>query len=93
MVTCVFKLLSGGSAVRETMFPGTDHEMTNMYHLDGHDLVLTHYCAEGNQSRMRAKPGGKNNVLEFKFESFMDSGHEPLENFSMEKSKRKTAIH
>jgi|GEM_PF-2250660 len=28
----VFKVTSAGSAVREVMFPATDHEMTNMYH-------------------------------------------------------------
>lgn len=49
-----FKVSSVGSAVRETMFPGTDHEMTNMYHLDGNTLVVTHYCGGGNQPRMRA---------------------------------------
>ena len=27
--------------------------MINMYHLDGEDLMLTHYCAGGNQPRMR----------------------------------------
>jgi hypothetical protein len=37
----------------ETMGPGTDHEMINMYHLDGDDLVVTHYCAGGNQPMMR----------------------------------------
>jgi hypothetical protein len=26
-----------------------------VYHADGSDLVLTHYCMEGNQPRMRAK--------------------------------------
>ena len=45
---------SAGSAVREVMFPGTPHEMTNMYHMDGASLVMTHYCAAGNQPRMRA---------------------------------------
>lgn len=50
----VFKVSSNGSAVREIMFPGTPHEMTNMYHMDGPTLVMTHYCAAGNQPRMRA---------------------------------------
>lgn len=50
-----FALTSSGSAVRETMFPGTPHEMINMYALDGNSLVLTHYCAGGNQPRMRAE--------------------------------------
>ena len=49
-----FQLSSRGSVVRELMFPGTEHEMTNMYSLDGNSLVMTHYCAGGNQPRMRA---------------------------------------
>lgn len=36
------------------MFPGTDDEMTNLFCMDGDDLVLTHYCAAGNQPRLRA---------------------------------------
>lgn len=49
-----FKVTSQGSAVREVMFPGGEHEMTNMYSLDGNALAMTHYCAAGNQPRMRA---------------------------------------
>ena len=49
-----FQVSSAGSAVREIMFPGTEHEMTNMYTLDGNSLVMTHYCAGGNQPHMRA---------------------------------------
>ncbi len=37
----------------ETMNPGTDHEMINMYYLDGDELVLTHYCSAGNQPHMK----------------------------------------
>lgn len=44
---------AAGTVVMETMGPGTDHEMINMYHIDGDDLVLTHYCAGGNQPKMR----------------------------------------
>lgn len=42
----------GGSAVTETLFPGTPHEMMSVYHMDGANLVLTHYCSGGNQPRM-----------------------------------------
>jgi hypothetical protein len=49
-----FTVSSNGSVVREIMFQGTEHEMTNMYHLDGNSLIMTHYCAMGNQPRMRA---------------------------------------
>ncbi len=52
-VTHVFQVSAAGTVVMETMMPGTDHEMINMYHLDGEDLVLTHYCAGGNQPQMR----------------------------------------
>ena len=55
VVGSVFAVTAGGSAVREIMFPGTDHEMTNMYHMDGDALVATHYCAAGNQPRMRCE--------------------------------------
>ena len=69
---------AGGSAVRELMYPGGAHEMTNMYHLDGDSLVLTHYCAGGNQPRMRARAGAMG-VLEFRFDSVTDlkSADEP----------------
>jgi hypothetical protein len=63
----VFAVGSAGSAIREVMFPGSDHEMTNMYHMDGRELVMTHYCAAGNQPRMRAKPGKTANQIEFEF--------------------------
>lgn len=53
VVGSVFSVSSNGSAVREIMFPGSPHEMTNMYHLDGDSIVATHYCAAGNQPRMR----------------------------------------
>lgn len=49
----VFEVSAAGTVVMETMGPGTDHEMINMYHLDGNDLVLTHYCAGGNQPTMK----------------------------------------
>lgn len=52
--TTRFDVTSAGSVVREIMFAGQPHEMTNTYHFDGEQLVVTHYCAMGNQPRMRA---------------------------------------
>jgi hypothetical protein len=49
----VYKLTGAGSAVVETQFPGTGHEMVSVYHLDRDDLRMTHYCAAGNQPRMK----------------------------------------
>lgn len=48
-----FRFTSGGKVLMETMFPGTDHEMVNIYHLDKGELLVTHYCAMGNQPRMK----------------------------------------
>jgi hypothetical protein len=48
-----FRLTGAGTAVAETMFPGTAHEMTNMYSMDGEDLYMVHYCGMGNQPRMK----------------------------------------
>ena len=48
-----FRVSAAGTVVMETMSPGTDHEMINMYHIDGEDLMLIHYCAAGNQPKMR----------------------------------------
>lgn len=48
-----FRVSANGSVVQEIMNEGTEHEMINMYHLDGDDLLMTHYCAGGNQPRMK----------------------------------------
>jgi hypothetical protein len=63
----VFKVTSAGSAVEETMAPGTPHEMVNMIHPDGDDIVLTHYCALGNQPEMKAPDKIEGKDVAFKF--------------------------
>jgi hypothetical protein len=51
--TVNYKLTGAGSALVETQFPGEAHEMVSVYHLDGDDLRMTHYCAIGNQPRVK----------------------------------------
>jgi len=51
--TVSYRVVSNGAVLMETLFGGTSHEMITMYHLDGDDLVLTHYCAAGNQPKMK----------------------------------------
>jgi hypothetical protein len=48
-----YKLTGAGSALVETQFPGQPHEMVSVYHLDGEELRMTHYCAIGNQPRVK----------------------------------------
>lgn len=66
-IVSVFKVTAAGSAVQETIFPGTNHEMVTLYHLDGKELVLTHYCAAGNQPRMKLDPKSPRGRLDFTF--------------------------
>jgi hypothetical protein len=66
-VHTIYKVSSGGSAVVETILPGTEHEMITVIHPDGDDLILTHYCMLGNQPQMRASGKGDGNKVEFKF--------------------------
>jgi hypothetical protein len=48
-----YMLTGAGSALVETQFPGEAHEMVSVYHLDGDDLRMTHYCAAKNQPRVK----------------------------------------
>lgn len=66
-VAAVFKVTSGGSAVIETVFPGTPHEMVSVYTREGDDIVMAHFCGMGNQPRMRARPDG-GDTLDFAFD-------------------------
>lgn len=75
-----FKLTGGGSAVMsEIQIPNED--MISMFHLDGPNrLLLTHYCASGNQPRMEASvsPDGKTisfNYVDATNLSAPDAGH------------------
>ncbi len=52
-ITAEYKVTSGGSAIVETVFQGTPHEMVTIYHDDSkRQLNLTHYCMLNNQPKM-----------------------------------------
>lgn len=63
-VLASYRVVSAGSAVVETLFPGAKHEMVTVYHLDNDALVCTHYCAMGNQPTLECV-SIENNVLIF----------------------------
>ncbi len=58
-----YKVTSGGSAVVETVFEGTPHEMVTVYH-DNPDrrVTLTHYCMLQNQPKMVLKRHNQNTL-------------------------------
>lgn len=76
-----YKVTAGGSAVMETIFVGTPHEMVTMYTLAGDELILTHYCAAGNQPCMKAEKGGDPNTIKFAFDRLQ--GGDPAKDMHM----------
>jgi len=70
-MSITFRPTSNGSAVIETMSPGTPMEMINMYTADGETILMTHYCAMGNQPRMKLEPSAGKTM---KF-TFVDGGN------------------
>jgi len=66
-MTFRYTVTGAGSVVQEDFYPGTPEAMVTMYHLDGPDLVLTHYCAAGNQPTMRAGPTLPDGTIPFEF--------------------------
>ena len=60
-----YKVTAAGSALEETIFAGEPHEMVTLYHLDNGSLVLTHYCALGNQPHLKATEASTPSKMEF----------------------------
>jgi hypothetical protein len=47
-----FRVVAGESVVMEIMDPEGEREI-NMYHVNGTDVVMTHYCGGGSQPRLK----------------------------------------
>lgn len=56
-----FSTASRDSVLVETFGPPGRQTLTT-YVLDGHDVLATHYCAQGNQPRLRATAGASADV-------------------------------
>jgi hypothetical protein len=57
-----------GSAMVENLTVGGVPTMTSVYHLDGGDLRMTHYCGARNQPRLKAsRIDGARGILDFSF--------------------------
>ena len=63
-----YSLVSGGTSLMERMDAPDHSEMITMYYPDGSRVMMTHYCSEGNQPRMRAQAAaGEPKSLAFDF--------------------------
>jgi hypothetical protein len=63
-----FKVSGAGSSVVETIFPNDPSEMVTVYHMDGNDLLLTHYCALHNAPVMKFQKTNKAGEIKFVFQ-------------------------
>ena len=54
-VTVTYQVTSGGTAVVETIDPGTLHEMVSVYHDKAGKLSMNHYCMLGNEPELDLK--------------------------------------
>jgi hypothetical protein len=53
-VAASYRTVSRGSALVETFTSASGNETITVVHRDGDALLLTHYCAQGNQAHLRA---------------------------------------
>ena len=68
-IAFTYKVVTASNAVLETYHPGRADEEITVYHMDGADVVLTHLCSMGPQSRMRAPGQASGNSISFEFVS------------------------
>jgi hypothetical protein len=50
----IYSLTGNGTAVVENLVSNGVTTMTSVYHADGTDLRMTHYCGAGNQPRLKS---------------------------------------
>ncbi|HEV8231037.1 MAG TPA: hypothetical protein VGQ75_01710 [Thermoanaerobaculia bacterium] len=61
-----YALVSSGTSLMERLTTPDGHDMVTMYYPDGSRVMMTHYCSEGNQPRMRAE-ASSGDVVAFSF--------------------------
>jgi hypothetical protein len=61
MAKVSYRLISGGSVLVETW--GVAAPTMTMVHLDGKNLVATHYCGQGNQPRLRMTSATSSSIV------------------------------
>jgi hypothetical protein len=56
----IYQVISNGTALMETI---VNQNMVSVYHSDGNAILMTHYCAAGNQPRMRAQSSQGDTII------------------------------
>ncbi|MEO8432080.1 MAG: hypothetical protein ABI592_11275 [Acidobacteriota bacterium] len=53
-VSAIYRLVSNGTALMETLVSPDHTDMVTMYHVDGARIGMTHFCSENNQPRLKS---------------------------------------
>ena len=62
-----YRLISGESVLVQTYTTASGRETLTVFHMDGAFLMATHYCAQGNQPRLRLVNSTEERALTFLF--------------------------
>ncbi len=97
-VNVSYEVVAHGTAVLERLeMHGEEghQDMITLYHLDGDSLMLTHYCAVGNQPRMRAADPARDQVrfdlIDITALPSLDAGHMHRARFTFENADKLTS--
>lgn len=74
-IGAAYRTISKGSALVETFTSASGNETMTVMHRDGATLMATHYCAQGNQARLRATETTADRVV-FEFVDVTNEGPE-----------------
>lgn len=79
-MSAAYTATGNGSAIVENLATGGVPNMTSVYHQDGPDLRMTHFCGAGNQPRLKASEiDAAKRIVHFKMVDIMgrtsDRGH------------------
>ena len=67
-MNATYYVTGNGSAVVENLMNESVPVMTSVYHLDGNDLRMTHFCGAQNQPRLKARRiDPVHNAIDFEF--------------------------
>lgn len=72
-----YRLVAGGSVLVETWTMSSTRTSMTVYHMDGANLLATHYCPQGNQPRLQYR--AENTSARFHF-AFRDATNLPDSN-------------
>lgn len=61
-ITLLYRVISGGTAIMETIFPGQPMEMISVYVVRDGKVHMTHYCSLGNQPQLVEKSASASEV-------------------------------